>query len=79
MRKRVFLVIVAIALLACVLGALVACESYKSSSVIKGGEKDAVVESNGGLVVKQGGYLYFVNGYSGYLTTQGKDNWFATL
>ena len=79
MRKRIFLVVIAIALLACVLGALVACESYKSSSVIKGGEKDAVVESNGGLVVKQGGYLYFVNGYSGYLTSQGKDNWFGNV
>ena len=79
MRRRVLFVIVAIALLCCVLGALVACESYKTTPLDKVGDPTATVESNGGLVVKQGGYLYFVNGYTGYLTENGKDNWFGNV
>ena len=79
MRRRVLMVIVAIALLCCVFGALVACESYKATPISPVGDKDAVVESNGGLVVKQGNYLYFVNGYSGYLTENGEDNWFGNV
>ena len=79
MRKKVVLTIVAIALLACVLGALVACESYKAKALDKVGDKDAVVESNGGLVVRQGSYLYFVNGYTGYLTEKGDQNWFGNV
>ncbi len=78
MRKKVILAIVAIALLACVLLATFACESYKADA-ISGGDPNATVESNGGLVVKQGGYLYFVNGYSGYLTDSGKQNWFGNV
>ena len=78
MRKRVILTIVAIALLACVLCTAFACESYKADP-IEGGNKDAVVRSNGGLVVEQGGYLYFINGYSGYLTEKGKQNWFGNV
>jgi len=79
MRRRVLLVIVAIALLCCVFGALVACESYKASPIDPVGDKDATVESNGGLAVKQGNYLYFVNGYTGYLTANGEDNWFGNV
>ena len=77
MRRRVLMVIVSIALLCCVFGALVACESYKATPISPVGDKNAPVESNGGLVVKQGDYLYFVNGYSGYLTTNGEDNFFG--
>ena len=79
MRKRVLFVLVAIALLACVLGALVACESYKATALKVVSDKNAVVESNGGLVVKQGDYLYFINGYADYLTDKGKDNWFGNV
>ena len=78
MRKKVILAIIAIALLACVLLVTFGCESYKADS-ISGGEPNATVESNGGLVVRQGGYLYFVNGYSGYLTENGKQNWFGNV
>ena len=79
MRKRVLLLIVAALLLACVLGAFCACESYKTDPLATGGNKDAVVQSNGGLVVRQGDYLYFVNGYTGYLTEHGSDNWFGNV
>ena len=79
MRKRIVLTVIAIALLVCVLGVLCACESYKAKALDKVGDKNAVVESNGGLVVKQGGYLYFVNGYTGYLTEKGSQNWFGNV
>ena len=79
MRKKVLLVVVAVALLLCVLASLCACESYKATALSKVGDKNAVVESNGGLVVKQGGYLYFVNGFSDYLKEKGKDNWFGNV
>lgn len=79
MRKRILLLVVVVALIACVLGAMYACESYKASALDKVGDKNAVVESNGGLVVKQGGYLYFVNGFTDYLTDKGKDNWFGNV
>ena len=79
MRKKVILSVIAVALLACVLLAAFACESYKASALSKVGDKNAKVESNGGLVVKQGGYLYFVNGYTGYLTEKGKQNWFGKV
>ena len=79
MRRRVLFVMIAVALICCVLGALVACESYKSTALEKVGDKNADVTSNGGLIVKQGGYLYFINGYTGYLTTKGSDNWFGNV
>ena len=79
MRRRVLMVIVAIALLCCVFGALVACESYKADPISPVADKDALVESNGGLAVKQGNYVYFINGYSGYLTDNGEDNWFGNV
>jgi len=48
---------------------LVACDSFRVEP-IEGGlvYKDSIVESNGGLVVKQGSYLYFVNGLGEYST-----------
>ena len=79
MRKKVVILVIAVALLVCVLGTLVACESYKASALSKVGDKNAKTESNGGLVVKQGDYLYFVNGYTGYLTDKGKQNWFGNV
>jgi len=79
MRKKVILSIIALALLACVLCTLFACESYDADPLKKVGDKNAVVESNGGLMVRQGKYLYFVNGYSGYLTEKGKQNWFGNV
>ena len=79
MRKKLLLVLVVALVLISVLTVLCACESYKASAIKPAGDKNAAVESNGGLVVKQGGYLYFVNGYTGYLTEKGKDNWFGNV
>ena len=78
MRRKVWLLVIGVILLVCALGTLAACESYKATALEKVGDKNAVVESNGGLVVKQGGYLYFVNGYTDYLSENVKDNWFGT-
>ena len=79
MRRKVLFVIVSIALLCCVLGALVACESYKADPIETVGDAEAVVKSNGGLAVTQGDYLYFINGYTGYLTENGEDNHFGSV
>ena len=79
MRKKFVLVLVIALVLITVLTVLCACESYKASAIKPSGDKNAAVESNGGLVVKQGGYLYFVNGYTGYLKDKGKDNWFGNV
>ncbi len=56
---------------------LAGCESYRNETFSMG-DKDAVVQSNGGLVVKQGDYLYFVNGYTGY-TSDAEANWFGNV
>ncbi|NCA66601.1 MAG: hypothetical protein EOM87_00905 [Clostridia bacterium] len=74
-KKLIFTAIVVLIIMAVL---FVGCQSY-SNSVFSMGDKDAVVESNGGLVVKQGDYIYFVNGYSGYYTTNAKDNWFGNV
>ena len=79
MRKKIILTIAAIALLVCVLFTAFACESYKADPIDNPGDANATVESNGGLVVKQDKYLYFVNGYTGYLTEKGKQNWFGNV
>lgn len=79
MRKKLILIISTILIAAALLACLCACESYKTKPLAKNGNPKAPVESNGGLVVKQGNYLYFVNGYTGYLTEKGKDNWFGNV
>jgi len=78
MRKKICLLVIGVILLVCALASLAACESYKATALEKVGNPNDKVESNGGLVVKQGGYLYFVNGYTDYLTENAKDNWFGT-
>ncbi len=57
---------------------LAGCQSY-NNTIFSMGDKDALVESNGGLVVKQGDYIYFVNGYSGFNTTDARANWFGNV
>ena len=64
MRKKICLLVIGVILLVCALASLAACESYKATALEKVGNPNDKVESNGGLVVKQGGYLYFVNGYT---------------
>ncbi|MDE6302920.1 MAG: DUF5050 domain-containing protein [Clostridia bacterium] len=71
MKKKVIVVVAALALIAICATCLVACNSYKWKSV-GGGDPTAPVESNGGYVVKQGNYLYYINGYEG---TDGDNTW----
>lgn len=74
-KKLVLTALIALLVLAVLFAG---CESYRNP-VFSMGDKDAVVESNGGLAVKQGDYLYFVNGYTGYNTTDAQANWFGNV
>ncbi|MBO4535432.1 MAG: hypothetical protein J5755_05795 [Clostridia bacterium] len=74
MKKKIF-VIIAMLVVVCLV--LVGCESYKNAKFDKG-DVSAPVLSNGGSVVVQGNYVYFVNGYSGYLKTA-TANWFGNV
>lgn len=75
--KRKILISVAIMLLAALLvTALAACnKSYKQDALPNSPGADAAVASNGGIAVKAGDYLYFINGYAG----QDADNEFEMV
>ena len=64
MKKKLFSAFAAILVLVISVATLVACNPYKNPA-IGGGDATAPVESNGGYIVKQGNYVYFVNGYVG--------------
>lgn len=64
MKKKLFSVFAAVLVLVLCIAALVACNPYKADS-IGSGDSSAAVESNGGYVVKQGKFVYFINGYVG--------------
>lgn len=64
MKKKLISVFAAVLVLVLCIAALVACNPYKADS-IGSGDSDAAVESNGGYVVKQGRFVYFINGYVG--------------
>ena len=64
MKKKLFSVFAAVLVLVICIAALVACNPYKADS-IGSGDSFAAVESNGGYVVKQGRFIYFINGYVG--------------
>ena len=64
MKKKLFSVFAAVLVLVLCIAALVACNPYKADS-IGSGDSSAPVESNGGYVVKQGRFIYFINGYVG--------------
>ena len=64
MKKKLFSVFAAVLVLVLCVAALVACNLYKADS-IGSGDSSAAVESNGGYVVKQGKFVYFINGYVG--------------
>ena len=65
MKKKLILIFAVIALVAVLTTCFVACnKGYKWHSV-GGGDATAAVESNGGYVVKQGNYLYMINGFAG--------------
>ncbi len=78
MSKR-FLIIMTVLVALAVLAVCVGCESYKYDADLSMGDKDEVVYSNGGTVVKQGSYIYFINGYADYKTTDAKANWFGNV
>ncbi len=64
MKKKI-LITVAVAMLISLLAiCLAACNPFKWKSV-GGGEPNAEVLSQGGYVVQQGKYLYYINGYAG--------------
>ena len=74
MKKKV-IIIIAVVLVAILV--LAGCESYKNATIERV-DTDKPVESNGGSVVKQGNYLYFVNGYADY-QSKTQDNWFGNV
>jgi hypothetical protein len=61
-KKHLVSIIAIVALVAVLASVLVGCNKYGWNS-IGGGQPDATVESNGGYYVKQGDYVYFINGY----------------
>lgn len=61
-KKHIISIIAIIALVAVLTAVLVGCNKFEWNSV-GGGQPDATVESNGGYYVKQGDYVYFINGY----------------
>lgn len=74
MKKKIIGVVSALVLVVVLAACLVACNPYKWDG-IGGGDASAEVESNGGYVVKQGKYLYYINGYEG---TGGSGNEWGT-
>ena len=74
MKKKIIGVVSALALVAILAACLVACNPYKWDG-IGGGDASAPVKSNGGYVVRQGDYLYYINGYAG---TGGEGNEWGT-
>ena len=65
MKKKLLTTIVCVIMCAVMMVALVACnENYKQDAVSTD-LSDKTVTSNGGLAVKVGKYLYFINGYAG--------------
>ncbi len=64
MKKKLFSALATILIITTCIVCLVACNGYENDA-IGGGDSSAPVESNGGYVVKQGNYVYFINGYVG--------------
>ncbi|MCL2629899.1 MAG: DUF5050 domain-containing protein [Firmicutes bacterium] len=59
-------ILIAVVCLVMVTAVLVACsEGFKWGSVTTSIAQNAEIEGNGGLAVRVGGYLYFINGYAG--------------
>lgn len=64
MKKKLIGIVSLLALVVICATCFVACNTYKWKS-IGGGDPSAPVESNGGYAVKQGKYVYYLNGYEG--------------
>lgn len=73
MKKKLAAISAALVVVLALTIALVACNEYKWQS-IGAGDSSAEVQSNGGYAVRQGKYLYYVNGYDG----TDADNTFGT-
>ena len=66
MKKKAFFAVVCVIMCAVMCLALVGCkENYKQDAVETDFNGIDNVVSNGGLAVKAGKYLYFINGYAG--------------
>ena len=68
MKKKLLMLVTICALVLIVALSLTACNSYKWNK-ISGGDANAASLSNGGYVVEQGNYVYFINGYVGTITS----------
>ena len=67
MKKKLIMLVSICALVLITILSLTACNKYKWNK-ISGGDASAASISNGGYVVEQGNYVYFVNGYVGEVT-----------
>lgn len=74
MKKKV-LIILALVVAALSLFVFAACNEYEWGP-ISGGDKNGNVMSNGGFAVKQGDWVYFINGYD---SSSSIDNTFGTV
>ena len=64
MKRKLISLIAVLALVVVVATCLVACNPYKFGP-IGGGDPTGEVVSNGGYAVRQGRYVYYINGYTG--------------
>ena len=64
MKKRLLIVVALVAIIVIAALTLTACNKFKWGK-IDGGDPSAASVSNGGYVVEQGDYVYFINGYIG--------------
>lgn len=71
MKKKLIMLVSICALVLITILSLTACNKYKWNK-IDGGDASAASISNGGYVVEQGNYVYFINGYVGDVT---ENNW----
>ena len=76
MSKKILLVTALVLVLVLSVAIFAGCESYKNTKFEM--DSASTATDNGGLVVYHGDYVYFVNGYSGYLDGF-KENWFGKV
>lgn len=62
MKKRILIALCLVIVVVMAALTLTACNPFKQDA-ISGGDSKATVYSNGGFAVRQGSWLYFVNGY----------------
>ena len=75
---KMFKKVLIAALLICTVTAFVACGQSFEWGPVPGGDANAVVQGNGSLAVKQGDYLYYINGHDDTSTlTKPEDNYFG--